>query len=169
MFRAFSAHAMFYRIALLRCSQLQGEIGGIFSELAASPIATREAAAEWKGRASTEATRARVLRAAAELAGALEEDGPFLVQAPVDLRHVERVIDVAKRRLGSATDVATARKCVEGLESMQHAEMVEGLLEVAETEFCRVLRLIGSELKAVRRLGLSTRPADTRKARRLCA
>lgn len=167
---------MFLREALLRCSQLEDEVAAVYDELAASPVAAIEMAATWAESARKERSRARLLHALAEISSALEDDGPFLVQVPVQLSSLRRVVESVHERVTSVMDAPTAARCAEALEGTQRGELHAGLLEVAEPEIRRVLRLIDSETRTLRRGGAesarsrySTRSRDTTRTRGSCA
>lgn len=160
---------MFFREALLRCSQLEEEVAQVYSQLASSPAASPESAAAWTDMARKEGVRSRMLRAVADLATALEDDGPFLVQVPVQLRNLRRVLDNVKHRLDATIDETTGKRCSEALEKAQRGELHAGLLEIAEPEVKRLLRLIDSEIKTLRKAGTGTRSRKEAAARGPCA
>lgn len=147
---------MFLKQALLRGSQLEDEVAEIYSGLASSPAVPSEAAASWAESARKERQRARILHALAELSVALDDDGPFLVQVPVQLANLRRVVDNVRGHVTDAVDETTARRCVETLESAPRGEVYAVLLEVAEPEIKRVLRLVDSEARCARGAGTSS-------------
>lgn len=159
---------MFLKEALLRCSQLEDEVASIYDELTRSPGSTADVAACWSEAAKTERQRARLLRALAELSTALEDDGPFLVQVPVQIGAVRRALENAHRRLPSVVDGPSGQRCAEALEAGPRLDLYAGLLEVAEPELKRATRLVDAEVKSLRKNGSGSRSRDGVRARVLC-
>jgi len=141
---------MFLKEALLRGSRLEDEVAEIYSGLASSPATSSEFAAAWTESARKERQRARLLHALAELSVALDDDGPFLVQVPVQLANLRRVVDNVRGHVTDAVDAATAERCIETLQAAPQSEVYAVLLEIAEPEIKRVLRLVDSETRASR-------------------
>jgi hypothetical protein len=161
---------MFLREALLRCSQLEDEVASVYAGLAGCGAATSDAAAAWAEAARKERQRARLLYALAELTAVLDDDGPFLVQAPVQLANLRRVVDNVRGHLASTVDACTAMRCAEALEATQRSELHAGLLEVAEPEVRRVLKLIDLETgNAHRADGDGAKPRGSARSRGSCA
>lgn len=142
---------MFLKDALLRCSQLENEVSSIYSTLARVPAVASEPAAVWAEAARRERGRSQLLHALAELSAALGDDGPFLVQIPVQLSNLRRVVDTVRGRVSETMDAATAGRCAETLEGAQRGELHATLLEVVEPELRRVLKLVEAETRAARR------------------
>ncbi len=142
---------MFYREALRRCSALEDEVASAYAELAASPAVASELAAAWASSAVEERQKARLLHAAAEMSVALGDDGPFLVQVPLQLASLRKVVDRVRERLAEAPDEPTAIQLAESLEAATRSELHSTLLEVAEVEIRRVLRMIESGTRATKR------------------
>lgn len=159
---------MFLKEALLRCSQLEDEVASVYDELTRSPAATPEVSASWSEASHAGRQRARLLRALAELSTALEDDGPFLVQVPVQIAAVRRALENAHRRLPAVVDSPSGQRCVEALEAAPRRDLYAGLLEVAEPELKRAMRLVDAEVKSLRRNGNCSRPRDVVRARVLC-
>lgn len=141
----------------------------MYAELASCPAADGEAAALWSASANREREHARLLHALAELSEALGDDGPFLVQVPVQLSSLRRVVDSVRSRVAEGVDAATARRCAEMLDSAPRSEIHTGLLEVAEPEIKRVLRLIDEETRSARRGGSRARQREERRMRGACS
>lgn len=160
---------MFLKEALLRCSRLEDDVASMYAELAACPAAPSDAAAAWSASASRERGHARLLHALAELSDALGDDGPFLVQVPVQLSTLKRVVDSVRGRVTDALDEATARRCAAMLDAAPRNEIHAGLLEVAEPEIKRVLRLIDEETRSARRGGQRSRQREDRRIRGACS
>lgn len=125
----------------------------MYDELAAGPVADREVAASWSAAAKREREHARLLHALAELSVALGDDGPFLVQVPVQLSSLRRVVNSVRGRVSEGVDAITAQRCAEMLDAATRTELHTGLLEVAEPLLKRVLRLIEEETRSGRRRG----------------
>lgn len=160
---------MFFREAVLKCSQLEQEVAQVYTQLAASAAAMPETADAWKEVARKENLNSRMLRAVADLSTALEDDGPFLVQIPVQLRNLRRVLDNVKHRLTATIDEAAGKRCAEALENAQRSELHAGLLEIAGPEVQRLLRLIDAEIKMLRRTGSGTRSRKDPATEKSCA
>lgn len=141
----------------------------MYAELAACPAAPGEAAAAWSASATRERRHARLLHALAELSDALGDDGPFLVQVPVQLSTLKRVVDSVRGRVSDGVDEATALRCAAMLDAAPRNEIHAGLLEVAEPEIRRVLRLIDEETRNARRGGHRARQRDDRRMRGACS
>lgn len=160
---------MFLKDALLRCSGLEEEVASVYAELAESPAATAELASAWAESARVERQRARLLHALAELSAALGDDGPFLVQAPVQLVHLRRVVESVRGRVSPAIDQELAVRCADTLDAAGYGDLHRGLLEVAELEIRRVLRLVESQTRNAKRTHSNgTRSRENRKARPSC-
>jgi hypothetical protein len=160
---------MFLKEALLRYSQLEDEIASIFDSLAASTAATSENAASWSEASRKERLRARLLHALAEISTALDDDGPFLVQVPVQMAGLERVLDNVRRWLSAGLDAATGERCVEALSAAPRQELHAALLEIAEPEMKRAMRLVDSEIRSVRRVAERARTRSGPRTRESCA
>lgn len=161
---------MFLKDALLRCSGLEEDVASVYAELAESPAATTELVAAWTESARVERQRARLLHALAELSAALGDDGPFLVQAPVQLVHLRRVVESVRGRVSPNIDQDLALRCAEALDAAGYGDLHRGLLEVAELEIRRVLRLVESQTKSTKRAnGQGARSRDNRKVRSTCS
>lgn len=158
-----TALQMFLKEALLRCSNLEEEMASVYAALASCPAATNQSAAAWSAASGREKRNARLLHALAELSEALGDDGPFLVQVPLQLSTLRRLVDAARGRVTNDIDAATAERCAEMLDTAPCRELYSGLLEVAEPEIRRVLKLIDEQTRSVRRSGQRSRhPADRR-------
>lgn len=144
-------------------------MASMYAELAASSAASGEAASAWSASAGREKGRARLLHALAELSDALGDDGPFLVQVPVQLSTLRRVVDGVRDRVTGLVDSAAAQRCAEMLDAAPSAELHAGLLEVAEPEIKRLLRLIDDETRSARRGGQKARSRDDRRVRGACS
>ncbi|HXC50828.1 MAG TPA: hypothetical protein VN634_08095 [Candidatus Limnocylindrales bacterium] len=142
---------MFYREALRRCSALEDEVASAYAALAASPAVASERAAAWASAAAGERQKARLLHAAAEMSVALGDDGPFLVQVPLQLASLRKAVDRVRARLDEAPDEPSAIQLVESLDAAPRSELHSTLLEVAGVEIRRVLRLIESDTKSAKR------------------
>lgn len=160
---------MFLKEALLRCSQLEEEVASMYAELAACPAADGQAVASWSASANREREHARLLHALAELSAALGDDGPFLVQVPVQLSSLRRVVESVRGRVVEGVDAATAKRCADMLDAAPRGEIHAGLLEVAEPEIKRVLRLIDEETRHARRGGARARHREDRRMRGACS
>lgn len=141
----------------------------MYAALAASPAAPGETAAAWSAAAKRESSHARLLHALAELSEALGDDGPFLVQVPVQLSTLRRVVESVRVRVADGVDAATAQRCGDMLDAAPRAELHAGLLEVAEPEIKRVLRLIDEETRTARRAGPKARQREDRRIRGACS
>lgn len=147
-------------------------MASMYAELAACPAAPGEAAAAWSASANRERSHARLLHALAELSDALGDDGPFLVQVPVQLSTLRRVVESVRVRVADGADgvdAATAQRCADMLDAAPRAELHAGLLEVAEPEIKRVLRLIDEETRTARRGGPKLRQREDRRIRGACS
>lgn len=160
---------MFLKEALQRCSNLEEEMASVYATLAACPAATSAAAATWSAAAGREKGNARVLHALAELSAALGDDGPFLVQVPLQLSTLRRVVDAVRSRIDIDVDAATAERCAEMLDAAPRRELHSGLLEVAEPEIRRLLKLIDEQTRNVRPGGQRSRHSGDRRIRGACA
>ena len=160
---------MFLKEALLRCSKLEDEVASAYDELARSPAATPETAAGWAESSRAERARAKLLQALAAVSLALDDDGPFLVQVPVQIAALERALENVRRRLSSNVDAASGQRCVEALEAAPRSELHAALLEIAEPEVRRALRLIDSEIRNLRRTAEGPRPRSGARTRESCA
>jgi len=160
--------SMFLKEALLRCSRLEDEVASAYDELARSPAAAPEVAVSWAESSRRERMRAKLLHALAEISTALDDDGPFLVQVPVQLAGVERALESVRRRLSSEIDADTGQRCVEALEAAPRGELHAALLEIAEPEMKRALRLIDSEIRNLRRVADGTRLRSGTRTRESC-
>jgi hypothetical protein len=159
---------MFFKDALLQCSELEDEVASMYATLAALPAADTASAAassSWAQAARKERQRARLLHAVAELSAALGDDGPFLVEVPLQLAALRKVIDRVRERVLEAVDTAGTARLIETLESARHGDLHANLLEVAEVEMRRVLRQIEAETRLARRS--TQRAARNRNAVRL--
>ncbi|MFN2426446.1 MAG: hypothetical protein ABR587_08375 [Candidatus Binatia bacterium] len=148
---------MYLKEALLRCSRLEDEVASIYDAVACSATATPELAASWSERSRRERRRARLLHALAEISTALEDDGPFLVEAPVQLAGLGRVLENARRQLASMTDGADGQRCLDTIETAPLRELHAALLEAAEPEIKRASRLVDSEIRNLRRISVGAR------------
>lgn len=162
---------MFLKEALLRCSTLENEVASMYAELAACSAAPGEAAAAWSASANRERSHARLLHALAELSVALGDDGPFLVQVPVQLSTLRRVVESVRVRVcvADGVDAPTAQLCGDMLDSALRTELHAGLLEVAEPEIKRVLRLIDEETRTARGHPSRSRQREDRRIRGACS
>jgi hypothetical protein len=154
---------MFLKDALLRCSQLEDEVASIYATLAKSPTVASESAAAWAEAARRERSRSQMLHALAELSAALGDDGPFLVQIPVQLANLRRIVDTVRGRITPALDAATADRCADTLEGAQRSELHATLLEVVEPEIRRVLKLVEAETRAARRGSPASRAKEAQR------
>lgn len=101
-------------------------------------------------RSQREEARARLLHALSELAGVLEDDGPFLAQVPVEIAALQRTVERIRERVAPGMDPSLAAQCAEMLASSSHDELYAGLLELVEPSIRRVLRRIDSETRNAR-------------------
>lgn len=160
---------MFLKEALLRCSRLEDEVASVYADLAASPAATPETAAAWVESSRKERQRSRLLHALAEISTALDDEGPFLVQVPVQMADLTRALENVRRRLATNVDAATGQRCIEALESAPRGELHVALLEIAEPEVKRALRLVDSEIRSLRRVADGTRSPTASRTKATCA
>lgn len=158
---------MFLKDALLRCSRLEEEVASVYTGLSTLADVSPENAASWVETAKAERQRGHLLHALSQLSAALGDDGPFLVQAPVQLSALRRVLDSVSARMDGKIDSAAAVRCAETLDAAGCDEVHRSLLEVAELEIRRVLRLVESQTKGARP-GSASRSRD-RKGRRMVA
>jgi hypothetical protein len=142
---------MFYRDALLRCCQLEEDIASLYAALAESKAADADSAQAWSQAARNERENARILRAAAELSIALDEDGPFLVQIRLQLAACRKLVERVRASVAGVEDAGVAGALVQTLDSVPREEVRAALLEVAEGELRRLLRQIESQSKTLRR------------------
>lgn len=155
---------MFFKDAMFQCSQLEEQLASMYDALATSPEATSESAQGWTRSAAKERRRARLLHALAELSGAMDDDGPFLVQVPQELATLRKLVDRMRERVSDDSDTAAALRCLEAIETARPEDLHTSLLEIAEGEVRRLLRLIEEETRGSRR-----RHADGRRGRRTAA
>jgi hypothetical protein len=160
---------MFLKDALLRSSQLEDEMASVYAQLATCPAVDAKEAAAWSAAAAREQVHARLLHALAKLSEALGDDGPFLVQVPVQLSALRRAVEGARARLAADMDAAAAGRCAGQLEAAPRRELYASLLEVAEPEVRRVLRLIDEETRGPRRSGSRSRSREDRRMRGACS
>ena len=153
---------MFYRDALERCSALGSEIASLLCDLGS---AAPQRAAAWTSVAAEERRKAGLLHAAAELSAALGDDGPFLVEVPVQIATLRQVVDRIREQLTNPPDVLTAVALAETLESARREELYDGLLEVVEDEMRRVLRLIEIQTRQTRDVRYGRGPKRRRRMR----
>jgi hypothetical protein len=151
-----SMRRMFLKEALLRCSVLHRETAARFESLRAESTADDARTAAWTGAAIRERRRAELLDALASICSALEDEGPFLVQIPLQLEEVRRALDSLEWRRDTCADHPGCG-CGEVLQAVPAARVYADLIELAEPEVRRALRLITNEIRAVRR----TAPAAT--------
>jgi len=160
MFSA-SCRRMFLKEALLRCSQLQHEIAAWYDALCETTDAGDLKIAAWKGTAARERRRAGFLEALAALCGALEDEGPFVVQVPLQLEALGRALHGVARRRQSCPD-HTGCECADHLDSISSARLYADLLELAEPELRRSMRAVGNEIRILRRVTDAARPRPER-------
>lgn len=146
---------MYLKEALLRCARLEDEVASVYDRLANSEGRTAQSVLEWAENARLERTRATLLRALAAISTALGDDGPFLVDAPVQLAGLDRVLEMVRRRMVATLDAAASAPCIDALEFAPLRELHAALLETAEPELKRALRRIDSEVRALRRASQS--------------
>jgi len=160
---------MFLKEALLRCSRLEDEVASVYADLAVSPAATPETAVSWAELSRREKRRSKLLHALAEISTALDDEGPFLVQVPVQMADLARALENVRRRLASNVDAITGQRCVEALESAPRGELHAALLEIAEPEIRRALKLVDSEIRSLRRTAEGTRSRTASRTKESCA
>jgi hypothetical protein len=141
---------MFLAEALLRCSQFQKETASHYDAFCIESPADGARIEAWKGASRRERRRASFLEALAFLCSALEDEGPFLVQIRLQLEEVRRALDHARWRRDNCTEHPRCG-CAEMIESIPLARLYADLIELAEPEVRRGLRLIANELRAIRR------------------
>ena len=140
---------MFLKQALLLCSELQQDIASKYEALCdESPADARIQA--WQVCAARERRRAGYLDALAQLCTALGDEGPFLVQIPVQLGELRRALDSAEWRRDTCASHPGC-SCAETLDRVAGAELYADLMELAEPHLRRTLRLIAEEIRTVRR------------------
>jgi hypothetical protein len=142
--------AMFLKEALQRCSVLHRETAARYESLRAESPEDDARLAAWTGAAIRERRRAELLDALASVCSALEDEGPFLVQIPLQLEEVRRALDSLEWRRGTCSDHPGCG-CGEQLQAIPGARLYADLIELAEPELRRALRLITNEIRAVRR------------------
>lgn len=160
---------MFLREALRRGSRLEDEVAAVYDNLAGSCASSPEKAAAWAELSRKERLRARMLHALSEISDALGDEGPFLVEVPLQLAGVGRAIESAKRRLQADVDGEASQQCVDALEATPRAELIAALLEVAEPELRKAIRVIDSDVRSLRRRGDAPRMRRASKARVPCS
>lgn len=141
---------MFLAEALLRCSQFQKETASHYDAFCVESPADEARIEAWKGAARRERRRAGFLEALAVLCSALEDEGPFLVQIRAQLEAVRRTLDHARWRRENCTGHPRCG-CAEMIESIPLARLYADLIELAEPEVRRGLRVIANELRLIRR------------------
>jgi hypothetical protein len=146
-----SMRAMFLKEALLRCSVLQRETAARFESLRDESPADDARKAVWSGAALRERRRAELLDALASLCSALEDEGPFLVQIPLQLEEIRRALDSVEWRRDTCASHPGCG-CGELLQGIPGARVYADLIELAEPEVRRALRLISNEIRCVRRI-----------------
>src|SRR5689334_16085845 len=134
---------MFLKEALLRCSQLQQEIASMYDALCETTAARDARSAAWKGAAACERRRSGFLEALAALCSALEDEGPFVVQVPLQLEDLSRALDSAAWRRQSCRNHGSCG-CVDHLSSITSTRLYADLLELAEPELRRSLRAVSN-------------------------
>jgi hypothetical protein len=157
---------MFLKEALLRCSVLHRETAARFESLRTESIAEDERTAAWTGAAIRERRRAELLDALASICSALEDEGPFVVEIPLQLEEVRRALDSLEWRRDTCADHPGCG-CGEELQAVPAARVYADLIELAESEVRRALRLISNEIRAVRRTAPSA--VSSREARAVAA
>jgi hypothetical protein len=158
---------MFFRVALLRCSDLQNEIASIYEALVTTPGLARHVVARWQELATVERGRGRLLHALATLSAAIEDDGPFLVQVSQQMAAVRQAIERTREQVAGGLDVASAERSAERIEATRHGDVRTALLEIADGEMRRVLRVIERETRGGRRGDRRSRSYRPRPARRV--
>ncbi len=148
---------MFLKEALLRCSQLQQQTAAQYDALCDQSPGDDARAGKWRGAAARERRRAGFLEALAQLCTALEAEGPFLVQIPLQLEEIRRALDSAQWRRDTCT-THPGCTCAESLERVMASELYVDLIELAEPEVRRALRVIANELRNVRRTSDTAAP-----------
>lgn len=154
---------MFFREALLRCSKLQRETAGLFDELCAEAPSGDPRVPLWKLAAATERRRAGILEALAALCVVLEDEGPFLVQIPLQLEAYRAALERASWRREACSDHPRCL-CAEAVEAVLRPGLHADLLEVAEPELKRALRSVSGEIRNLRRSDAASRRAPERVA-----
>lgn len=137
---------MFLRDALLRCSELDDEAASVFADLCEASGPDEASAAALAASARAEREHAHLLRALAALADALDDDGPFLVQVPLQIAAFRRVLDAVRSRMSMGMEPDVARRCAERLQTAPFGELHRGLLELAAPQVHRVLGRIAQEI-----------------------
>ena len=156
---------MFLREALQRFSVLEDEVASVYALLEKAPEAPPAQVAAWAEASGSMKHRAQLLRALAELSKALDDDGPFLVQVPVQLAGLGRTIASVRGKTGPTLNAATAAACADALAAAPLDELHASLLEVFEPEVRRLLRAIDVETRRVRRRGEGARSSGASRSR----
>jgi hypothetical protein len=149
------SRCMYFRKALLRCSELHDENASIHhvlaDALATAPGASADLADGYRKIATRERRRARFLHALATLSEALEDDGPFLIEVPQHIAAVGKVLESTRERMDARLDAASAQSCADAIGAARHEDLHTVLLEIAEVEMRRVLRMIEDQTRGGRR------------------
>jgi hypothetical protein len=99
-----------------------------------------------------------MLQALASLCVVLEDEGPFLVQIPLQLEAFRAALERAAWRREACSEHPRCL-CAEAIEAVVRPELHADLLEVAEPELKRALRSLSGEIRHLRRSDASTRRA----------
>jgi hypothetical protein len=133
---------MYLREALQHCHDLEEEVGHIYDELAALHHDDSRLARLWCELARDERLHARVLGCLVAAQEAEEDDGPFLVEEPVRIDAMRRLIDKAYREVRSGIDARGAVQLAESLEASELNELFDRLVELARPALYRLLGII---------------------------
>lgn len=155
---------MYLREALIQSSSLLTEVASVYERLARDFAPTPQVAAERAESARKETARARLLFALAELSTAAGDDGPFVTEIPVCLARLRHALCVITRRLSRGADPNTDKACIDTLEAAGLESFHAEILEAAEPEMTRVLRMMDSEISHSRHVLHSVRSRRRRTA-----
>jgi hypothetical protein len=157
---------MFFREALLRCSQLHLETAALFDGLCEGPREDPRIRS-WQLAGALERKRAGFLKALATLCSILEDEGPFLVQIPPQLEAFRDALEFAAWRRASCRDHSHC-SCAEAVESIPRGRLHADLLELAEPELKRALRVVALEIRELRKNDASPRRAPEKQRAMAC-
>jgi len=142
---------MYLREAIERCARIEESIGDLYDGMAGAGgdvggRAIGDARLDWRRLAERERQQARLLHVAAAAVAAVDGDGPFVVQEPLQLAALDRVVEEARRRLRSgegravATGVASVADLSDVLEASGRGGLCASLLALARPAIAKALR-----------------------------
>lgn|GEM_PF-1909534 len=133
---------MFMREAICRDAEIEEAIANLYAQIASRHESGTELARGWSEMARRERRRARVLQAIVAAQGVADDDGPFLVNVPLQLAQLRKVVEDAYRAANDCVAPLPAVELAQMIEAADHGSIYRGLLELGRTQIVRLLRVL---------------------------